>query len=323
MKTAVIIPNYNGAEMLTKCLESLAAQTRPPDSIIVVDNGSADGSAEAAENHSCRPLVIRLGENTGFARAANQGILNSDADLIALLNNDAEAMPGWMEAGIAAARSHPLVYLFASLMLDKKDPSLVDSAGDVYCRDGRPRPRGRGKPAAMYSEESEVISPCAGAAFYRRALFEEAGLFEEGFFSYLEDVDLGLRARARGHACLFVPGARVLHTGAATHLGDRQGKKNVDSAKRVRWIARNRIRVVARNWPSGFMIIWMPLLLLGLVRSAAYHVLVSRQGRPFFSGIMDGLKMFAADRAYFKKDRNKKSFQETARIMRQGGGPWQ
>jgi GT2 family glycosyltransferase len=339
LRICVIIPNFNGETMIGTCLDSLSAQTRPPDRVTVVDNGSTDRSRQIVAGHSIGAELIALESNLGFAAAVNRGIEKADGDAVALLNNDATADPRWIEAGLAAMEINPGVSMFASLMLDYQDHHLVDSAGDLYPRDGRPRPRGRGESASLYKEPVEVFSACAGAAFFRKELFEELGGFEESFFAYLEDVDLGFRARARGHACLFAPEAIVYHAGAATDLGDLPGGKPVDSSERVYWIARNRVRVVSRNWPAGLIIGWSPWLAFGLFRSAAYHVFISRRAGAFFKGIIRGFSSIPGDRAFFRNEMKARqsdrgdtprpgpqppsgAYKKITRLMRHGAQPW-
>lgn len=333
---SIIIPNYNGERFLGPCLDSLASQTRPPDKVIVVDNGSRDRSLEIARGHRLAPDVIELERNFGFAFAANQGIEAVDSEMVALLNNDAVADPRWIESGLHAAKTYPEVDFFASLMLQLNDRDRVDSAGDMYICDGRPVSRGRGEPASGYNRPALVMSACAGAAFFRRVVFEELGGFEESFFAYLEDIDLGLRARARGHLCLYVPEAVVYHLGAGTRLDDRRGKKPVDSADRVYWIACNRLRVIARNWPLAYVIQWLPGLVFGLARSAAYHICVSGQGMAFFKGLAAGARLIPKDRLFFRKQKSMRpfgsgdseksggwSFNDTALMIREGTSPWE
>lgn len=301
MRISVIIPNFNGREFLGACLDSLLRQTRPAERVMVVDNGSSDGSRELAERHPLRPELIALHKNLGFAAAVNRGIEAADSEAIALLNNDAVCDRRWLEKGLAAMSRHPGVSSFASLVLQYHDRDLVDSAGDFFPPEGRPAHRGQGEKAASYQEPALVLSAPAAAAFYRRALFEQVGAFEEGFFAYLEDVDLGIRAQCRGRACLVVPEAVVYHLGAATALSDRAGKKSVDSSERVFLIARNRVRVLARSFPRPWLIRLSPWLALGFLKSAAYHLAVSRQGTAFLRGLGRGIGGFANDRRFFRK----------------------
>jgi len=182
--------------------------------------------------------------------------------------------------------------------------------------------RGRGLRSSRFTEAVEVFSACAGAALYRRGLFAEAGLFEDGFFAYLEDVDWGLRARRRGSICVFAPQAVVYHRGAGTALWDRPGRKAVDSSARVRLIAGNRIRMLMRNYPARFLLAWSPWLAFGLVRSGWYHVFISRQGRAFFQGLREGAGHIAGDRGFFRREDGIGSFEDVAELVRAGERPW-
>lgn len=320
MRISVIIPNFNGERWLPDCLDGLRGQTRAADQAIVVDNGSRDRSREIVRAHELHPELIELPENAGFAVAVNRGIRAAAGEVVALLNNDAVPDARWLEAGHAALARYPEVAMFASLMLQFSDHTRVDNAGDLYPRDGRPRPRGQGEPAAAYRETVEIASPCAGAAFYRKSLFAEVGEFEESFRSYLEDLDLGLRARRCGHRALLIPTAIVYHRAASTELHDRPGKKPVDSSERVRLIARNRLRLIARHWPAGFILRSAPWLMFGLLRSAAYHLLISGQARAFARGCGEGVRLMGADRREYHQAPG--SFSEIARLMREGVRPW-
>lgn len=318
----MIIPNFNGEALLGACLASLLAQSRRPDQVIVVDNGSADRSRRIIEAHPLKPELVVLEKNYGFAAAMNRGIERAQTEAVALLNNDAVADADWIKAGLEAMERWPKVSMFASLMLDFQERTRLDSAGDIYGRDGRPRPRGRGEEMDGFQESVEVFSACAGAGFFRKALLEELGGFEESFFAYLEDIDLGFRARARGHTCLFVPEARVYHLGAATDLQDRKGPKPVDSSERVFLIAKNRVRVIARNWPTALLWRFSFRLMLGFIRSASYHLLVSRQAVPFFKGLLEGARLFGKDRASVSLQESSPEYARVARLMREGWLEW-
>ena len=285
----VIVPNYNGRAVLSACLDSLARQQRLPAAVIVVDNGSRDDSRELAERHPLKPSWIGFPHNRGFAAAVNAGIHASETPALALLNNDAAADPRWLLAGARGILRHPQAAIFASLVLRREERDRVDSAGDAYARDGRPRPRGRACRAAEFDRACETFSASAGAAFFRRRLFEEVGPFDESFFAYLEDVDLGFRSRLLGHRCVFLPEAVVYHQGAATQLGDRPGRKPEDSGQRVRWIARNKLFVLGQNLPARLLFHWAPDIADGLLRSAGYHLLCSRQFPAFLAGTLEGL----------------------------------
>lgn len=334
MEISVIIPNYNGGRFLGPCLDSLFHQSRRAERVLVVDNGSGDSSAEVVRAHPVSAEWLSLPENRGFAGAAAAGLGVVDTEAVAFLNNDAVADRRWLEMGLRAMERYPAVSMFASLLLQHDSRELVDSAGDLYPRDGRPFCRGRGERASGYDKVVEVMSPSGGAAFYRRRMLEEVGGFEESFFSYLEDVDLGLRARRHGHVCLFIPEAVVYHVGAGTALSDRPGKKPEDSSRRVYWIARNRIRLIARNWPTSWILRWSPHLLAGILRSALYHFFLSGQSGYFFRGLWEGTRGIRADREVFRGSLRPgggaagtsafagDGFSDIARLMEQGAGEW-
>lgn len=327
MRVSVIIPNYNGENFLGACLDSLLGQTRRPERVIVVDNGSSDGSREVAARHPLAVEVLALDRNRGFAVGAQRGIqAAADCEVVALLNNDAVADPRWLEAGLKAMAERLEVSIFTSLLLQSHHRDLVDNAGNLYPRDGRPLARGQGQRASGFGERAEVIGPCGGGAFFRFEVFKKiVGAFREDFVSYLEDVELGLRARRHGENCLFIPEAVVYHVGAGTALHDRPGQKPVDSSSRVFLIARNRVRLVALHWPLGQVLAWSPWLIFGLIRSALYHVFVSGQGRSFFQGLQDGARRFPADRREYhlmNQSWPASDFHELAEMMLKGARPW-
>ena len=152
----------------------------------MVDNGSTDSTREMLETLS-GVEVLALEENQGFARAVNRGILHCSSDFVALLNNDTEVDPGWVEAGLAAFDRNPSYWFLASRMMDYRQRNRIDSAGDGYDRTGMPFKRGRGDPCELHSRSRPVLGASAGAAFYRRELFRRIGLFDEKYYMYLED----------------------------------------------------------------------------------------------------------------------------------------
>ena len=218
---SVVIPNWNGNRYLPGCLDSLRSQSYRNFEVLVVDNGSSDGSDRMVAERYPEFRLIPMGSNLGFAAAVNEGVRQSRGDLIALLNNDAEAEADWLATMAAAAAEHPEAGFFACkiLLYDRRD--LIHSAGDYYGRDGVPGNRGVWeKDAGQFDREEYVLSACGAASGWRRELFEDVGLFDESLFMYLEDVDLSLRAQMRGYRCLYLPASRVYHRLSATGGGE-------------------------------------------------------------------------------------------------------
>ena len=217
MRVAVLVVNWNAGPLLSRCLQSLARQSRLPDRIVVVDNASSDGSLDLAAPYLSGAETIRLAENTGFARANNIAARAAgDVDALALLNPDAFPEPGWLAALVDAAERQPGFAAFASQMRLDATPDHLDGAGDSYHVSGRAWRNGHNAAAASWpAGEHEVFAPCAAAALYRRAAFEEVGGFDESYFCYFEDVDLGFRLRLHGYRSLYVPSSVVRHVSSA------------------------------------------------------------------------------------------------------------
>jgi GT2 family glycosyltransferase len=242
---SVIVVNWNRRELLRACLESLARQRGVDFETIVVDNGSADDSAGMAEREF-GAQVIRNRENRGFCAANNQGIAAAKGELIALLNNDAEADPAWLAALAGAFSRAPDIGMAASKILDYDDPRRIDKAGHLIWPDGQNRGRGTGAlDAGQYDREEEVIWPDGCAAMYRAAMIAEIGGFDEDFFAYGDDAELGLRARIAGWRCLYVPAAVVRH-----HRGSTLGR---GSSKRMALIERNRVLLACKLFPGSLL----------------------------------------------------------------------
>lgn len=217
MTVAVLVVNWNAGALLGRCLQSLASQTRSPDRVVVVDNASSDDSLELAAPHLGAAEVIRLKDNVGFARANNIAARAAgDVDALALLNPDAFAESGWLAALVDAARRFPTFGAFASQMRLDATPDRLDGAGDSYHVSGRAWRNGHNAVAASWpAGEHEVFAPCAAAALYRRAAFDEIQGFDESYFCYFEDVDLGFRLRLHGYRSLYVPSSVVRHVSSA------------------------------------------------------------------------------------------------------------
>ena len=193
MKTTVVIPNYNGRNYLQDCLTSLLEGSEVP-AIIVVDNGSVDESAAMVKEKFPMVKLIALPENRGFSAAVNIGIREAGTEYVFLLNNDTVVLKETIEELEAAMERHPKAFSVAAKMLQMKNPELIDSAGDFYCALGWAFARGKDRKTEAFSKETSVFSACAGAALYRKAVFEKIGDFDENHFAYLEDIDVGYRA---------------------------------------------------------------------------------------------------------------------------------
>jgi len=214
---SIILVTWNSATYLPHCLESLSLQTFKDFEVIVVDNGSTDGTLDDLESRwsEVTMQVLRLGENKGFAAANNLGARLARGQWLALLNPDAFPAPEWLEQLLHAAESHPQA-CFASRQVQAGAPHLLDGEGDAYHVSGLTWRRGYGLPVCEKAELEEVFSPCAAAALYPCQAFLEVGGFDEEYFAYQEDVDLGFRLRLQGRPCYYVPGAVVQHVGSAS-----------------------------------------------------------------------------------------------------------
>ncbi|MFP4323764.1 MAG: glycosyltransferase family 2 protein [Anaerolineales bacterium] len=211
-RLSVVIPHWNAKALLPVCLDALARQTYPDVQVIVVDNGSSDGSVSFVREHYPSVQIVALGENRGFTGACNAGILASDGEFVALLNNDTEVVPGWAEAIIAGFTAYPDAGIIASRMMLFDQRDHFHAAGDFVRIDGQPGNRGVWEPdTGQYDEPAYVFSACGGASAYRRCLLDDVGLLDDDFFFSLEDIDLAWRAQLGGYRCIYIPDAVVYH----------------------------------------------------------------------------------------------------------------
>jgi len=238
VRVAAVIPHWNRRDLLSAALESIAQQKRPFDEVVVVDNGSTDDSEAVARQ--ARARFLPLGRNLGFAAAVNHGIRNTQADWIAILNNDVTLEPFWL-ARILQAADFPGNHFASGKILSTNDSSILDGAFDEISRGACAWRCGSGKPDSPVWNTSRTIriAPLT-AALFRRNLFDEAGLLDESFESYLEDVDFGLRCALLGRHGVYVPLAVAYHRGSAT-----LGAWNSDT---VRLISRNQVLLAAKHY---------------------------------------------------------------------------
>jgi GT2 family glycosyltransferase len=251
MGVSVIVVNYNGLRFLPDCLGSLEAQRYRNFEVVFVDNGSTDGSVEYVRTAFPWVRVITLDRNLGFCKANNIAIRETGGEAVVLLNNDTTVAPTWLEELLSAAASRSDIGIFASRILQMRQPDVLYAAGDCYWAYGHACRRGEGLPAAgRYDQPEEVFAACACAALYRRSMLDRIGLFDEDFVTGCEDVDLSFRARIAGYKVLYVPAAIVCHFGSAT-----QGTEN----PRVEFLtSRNFEYVFFKNMPLALLLKFLP-----------------------------------------------------------------
>jgi GT2 family glycosyltransferase len=282
MKIAVVIVNWNGGDDLGACLQALARQERRPDRVLVVDNGSTDGSLERALPSLPSAEPVRLGANVGFAAANNVAIrVCADCDAIALLNPDAFPEPSWLARLAAAADAHPECAAFASQLRSARDGDRLDGIGDVYHVSGLVWRDGHGAPLRAGEEPREVFSACAAAALYRRKELLEIGGFDERYFCYVEDVDAGFRLRLRGYRCLYVPDAIARHVGSAT-----TGRGSAFSTYHGH---RNLVWTFFKVMPWPLLVLYLPAHLALNVASVLWFA-ARGQGRAILKAKWDALR---------------------------------
>ncbi|HWA74203.1 MAG TPA: glycosyltransferase family 2 protein [Polyangiaceae bacterium] len=261
MLLSVVVVNWNSKGDLRDCLSSLRAQTHQELEVIVVDNGSADGSADMVANEFPEVRLLRETDNLGFAEACNRGITASSGAWVAMLNNDAVAEPDWAKALVDAARVVPSECgMLQSLLLYQSRRDTINSTGIELTRFGGGRDRKEGQPRSAGELPAEVFCPTAGAAAYRRTMLEavhlSGGYFDRSHFMYYEDMDLGWRARLAGFTAQYVPSSVVYHRWHGS--SERHGRSWLLATAGV-----NRLRTVFKNASLGFTLLAIPGLFEG------------------------------------------------------------
>ncbi len=251
----VVVVNYNGGHYLRECLASLRRQTFTDFEVIVVDNASTDNSLALATERPERCIILKQDSNLGFAQGNNVGARGGRGRWLALLNPDAVAEPGWLAAMLAAADKRPTHRMVACLQISLHDNTRLDGAGDCYLAYGFAWRGGFGHPVASAPQAGECFAPCGAAALYPRDLFLDAGGFEERYFCYHEDVDLGFRLRLMGERCQFAPGAIVHHAGSAI-TGRTSDFAVFHGMRNGGW-------TYVRNMPGWLLLLTLPVWLLG------------------------------------------------------------
>ena len=283
MKVSVVTPNYNGEKFLKTFFESLNNDCELIGEVIIVDNGSTDGSREYIKNNSFNfPVkLIENSKNVGFSPAVNQGILEAQYEYIFSLNNDTEVKKGSIRALVDLISSDEEIFSVQAKMLQYDNKELIDDVGDEYNLLAWTKKTGENHASSEYTEVCDIFSACAGAAMYRKSLLGEIGMFDDNFFAYMEDVDLAIRSKISGYRNLLCPDAVVYHIGSATS-GSRYNEF------KVRLAARNNVWVVYKNLPIPLKIVNFIFLFLGF--SIKYLFFVRKGfGSLYLAGIREGL----------------------------------
>jgi len=255
-KLTVAIPTYNRRDLMDVVLPPLLAQEFDGElDVVVVEDGSTDGTAEYVRENWPQVRVV-VQENRGISAAMNRCLDEGrGSDYVALLNNDVEVAPGWAAVVVAALEADPVAGSATGKMLDYNDHDILDGAGDAMRWSSGCWRRGHGEPdRGQYDRQEYVLSPCGGAAVYRRAALDEVGGFDADFVAYYEDVDWGLRAQLAGWRCLYVPGAVCFHMGSAS----------TDASPRAAYfgylLRRNGIFLVLKDYPLRAIVRSLPAI---------------------------------------------------------------
>ena len=303
MKVSVITPNYNGLKYLKNYFTSLENDSEFIDEVIIVDNGSDDGSIDYIKSIKAdfSIVLIENTENLGFAPAVNQAIKKAKNEYIFSLNNDTEVKKGCVKALADLISSDSKIFSVQSKMLQYSNKDLIDDLGDEYNLLGWTKKTAEGKSSKDYTQVREIFSSCAGAAMYKKSVLDEIGLFDSNFFAYMEDVDLALRSQINGYKNYSCPDAVVYHIGSATS-GSRYNEFKVKLA------ARNNVWTVYKNIPIPLKILNFIFLFLGFLIKYIFF-LKKGFGSTYLSGIKEGLsKRSEIEKVKFQSKNTKNYF---------------
>lgn len=288
-KVNIILINYNGGDLTIACLKSLSEQSYADFDILLVDNGSTDGSMDMVrsflEKTSIKNLVkiVSVGFNSGFTGGNAAGWKQAKGQYICVLNNDAAPDREWLEQLVRAMETDPAAGICASKML-VFGTNIIDSAGDGFSTLLKGFKRGEGENSEKYDEQEYVFGACAGAALYRRKMLDEIGFFDEDFFLIHEDTDLNFRAQLAGWKVLYVPAAVVYHKVRSTigHMSDTA----------VYYTLRNSELVRIKNMPFKLFLRYLPELVLGTIVEIFYFAVKHRKLRLYIKAKIDAVRLF-------------------------------
>jgi len=266
---SVIIPNWNGKHFLTECIDSLKEQTFRDFETILVDNGSTDGSAEFAEKRYGEFIrVLRNKENLGFAGGNNIGIQAARGEYIVLLNNDTWADPHWLEELVKATQIDSLIGMWGSKIRSYFQRNKIEGIGELIYWDGLCRAQGQfEQDDGQYEVMQEILFPPGCGAMYRKSVLDEIGLFDEDFFAYGDDTEIGIRARLAGWKCLYVPRAIIYHKNSGT------GGQH--SPFKAYYVERNRFWITLKYFPLP-LLLFTPFFTIWRFAFQAYGALSHR-----------------------------------------------
>lgn len=279
-RVTIIIPNYNGLKFMEPCFKALSKQTYRDYEILVVDNGSTDGSVDWLKEHEIP--AIYLEHNIGFSGAVNIGIREAKTLYVILLNNDTEVEADYVRELVKAIEQSPKIFSVSSKMIQMDHKELIDDAGDMYNILGWAFQRGVGQSSKGYAKSRRVFAACAGAAIYRRQVFDEIGYFDEIHFAYLEDIDVGYRARISGYDNVYCPDAVVYHVGSGT-----SGSKY--NTFKVKLAARNQVYLNYKNMPVLQLVLNALPLSIGIFIKYLFFRKIGF-GSTFIEGVKEGLR---------------------------------
>lgn len=282
-EVTVVIPNYNGIGYLKECLDTLREQSCQSFRALLVDNGSSDGSTEFVRKQYPWVDILALKQNYGFCGAVNRGIKAAKTPFVFLLNNDTKLHRDCIEELLIMMKQHPHSFSCQARMIKMYEPDKLDDGGDYYCALGWAYACGKDKPWKNYMKPRRIFASCGGAAMYRRSIFERIGYFDEAHFAYLEDMDVGYRARIYGYENWYAPRAVVWHVGSGTS-GSRYNEF------KVRCSSRNNIYLIYKNMPVPQIVLNFPLLSGGFLVKWLFF-LKKGFGLEYIRGLMAGVRL--------------------------------
>ena len=287
VKTTVVIPNYNGIKYLPDCLETLQGNFNSgyEFEIVVIDNGSKDGSVEFVKEHYGNVRLVELEENVGFAAAVNIGIREAKGEYVLLLNNDIKVHSDFCAELEKCLDEDEKLFSANSVMLSMADNSILDGAGDYYSALGWAYAGYKGKAASKVvgGRKRHLFSACGGASVYRKSILTEIGLFDENHFAYLEDIDVGYRARIRGYKSVLCASAVCEHAGSG-FSGSRYNDFKIGLS------GRNSIYIIYKNMPCLQILINLPFLLVGFGIKLAFFMMKG-YGKAYIKALREGFKL--------------------------------